>query len=497
MMKTRVSITVYAMCLLGFTCRCIGEASTEIACQYTVRLTFSRPLTAHVAADIGILGGKLSMYAFGNDNLKDGWATYVTNLTILDEAGKNVEFARSGRSEWQVAEKLHRVHVQYDVDLTPAANEWPLGNLRYAKFDGRSLFLTNRLLFMDSGQTGTRRITFEVPRDWRISSPWKQVSSRTFVADDNRDLVFNTTVLGHYSELRIEDSGFRLLLAMPAELESAATIVAQAAEKVVHSYLKLFPDTPRKTYLMTVFRGKNDDGESYYRSSAFTTSDPLVADNFILWGNFISHELFHYWNGQQIKGKDVADRQWFNEGFTEYFANKTLVKDALISDDLFIRKMENHLGMYSFFKASPVFQGISILESGKQKGYNRPGVYDGGWAVAFCLDMNIQTATNSARSIDDFMRAMYKEFGLRGMEYTVQDIAAVASETAGADQTEFFERYVKGTEALPLKACLGAAGFEGFSKDYAAEFYVFPVLHPTREQLARRSLLLHNRRVER
>jgi predicted metalloprotease with PDZ domain len=458
--------------------------------HYTVSMTFTQPLTAHISA---ILNGgeKLSMYPFGDDTLEDGWATYVRNLAMRDDSGRRIEFKTSGRAQWQILESVGRIRLEYDVDLSRAARELPEGNLRYAKFDGQSIFLTNRLLFIDTAGPGERIVDFAVPADWTVSSPLRQVAHRRFVAQDNRDLVFNTTVLGHYTELEVNDSGFTLLLVLPRELQNARILIQEPLRQITHSYVKLFPGTPHETYLMTVLQGSTDDGESYYRSSAFTSSGPILANNIILWGTFIAHELFHHWNGQQMKGKDVADRQWFSEGFTEYFANKTLVQNHLIADDLFIRTMETHLGLYSYFKVGSPFQGTSILDAGKRKGYNRFGVYDGGWAVAFCLDMDIRKATHRVRSIDDFMRTMYERFGSSEVGYTLDDIAAVATESAGKDEVVFFERYVRGVDVLPIKTCLGAAGLEGFAKMYAGEFYISPLKHPQAEELAIRDALFH------
>ena len=79
---------------------------------------------------------------------------------------------------------------------------------------------------------------------------------------------------------------------------------------------------------------------------------------------------------------------------------------------------------------------------------------------------------------------------MTGQPYAVDDIVETASKVAGRDQREFFEKYVRGTERLPLEAFLNDAGFEGFSKPYAGEFYVFLKRDAGPQELSlRRSLL--------
>ena len=130
--------------------------------------------------------------------------------------------------------------------------------------------------------------------------------------------------------------------------------------------------------------------------------------------------------------------------------------------------------MYAYFRVAPPFQGTSLKDAGKRKGYNRPGVYSGGWTVALCLDVEIQNATRGRRSLVDFMRAMYDKFGLSNSPYSYNDLVETASVVSGKDESEFFRNYVEGTEMLPWKDALLHEGLVGFSKNYAGEVYIFP-----------------------
>ncbi|HEY5839450.1 MAG TPA: hypothetical protein VIT19_10485, partial [Pyrinomonadaceae bacterium] len=178
------------------------------------------------------------------------------------------------------------------------------------------------------------------------------------------------------------------------------------------------------------------------------------------------------WNGHAIRGVDYATSQWFSEGFTEYFANLALVQERLISKDLFIRKIENHLGLYLYFKEAPAFDGVTLKEAGSRKGRYRLGVYNGGWAVAFCLDVLIRSETNNRKSLVNFMRLMHERFGLTGKPYRYEDLVALASETAGRNLEDFFERYVEGKESLPVQDYLKRIGLNGYTQFYDGEFFI-------------------------
>lgn len=108
------------------------------------------------------------------------------------------------------------------------------------------------------------------------------------------------------------------------------------------------------------------------------------------------------------------------------------------------------------------------------KTYNRAGVYNGGWAATFCLDVMIQEETHGARDIDDLFRLLLDQFGLHDKRYTSVDLAFAASEVAGDDLSDFFRTHIAGTDPLPVKDCLRRAGFNAQILNYAGEAFIAP-----------------------
>ena len=53
-------------------------------------------------------------------------------------------------------------------------------------------------------------------------------------------------------------------------------------------------------------------------------------------------------------------------------------------------------------------------------------------------------------SLDDLMRYLYENFGLQNKRYQTSDILAVLNEISSHDWTAFFDKYVYGTDELPL-----------------------------------------------
>ena len=469
---------VFALLLLaagfGHVIAAAGPPPKETVGHYRVSFADSL-LSASVEARIPVKDGRLFMAAWGADHLPAGWATFIRNFEVRDESDRQLRFASKPNGVWEVADRFNgTVKLTYQIDFSFSKEKWPYGNEQAALFKHNALFVVSKALFVVSDAPGKRQVVFETPGSWKTSTPWLAVNGkpRTFVAEDNDDLINNSLVLGNHLEYVFNEGRFTFVLALLGRTGRSRESIALALHKVVKNYVGIFPKTPESKYLMTVFYADAVDAEAYAKSAAFSERDPITKHNLIRWGNTLAHELFHAWNGHAIRGANYPTSQWFSEGFTEYFANLALVQERLITKDLFIKKIENHLGLYLYFKEGPAFDGATLKDAGSRKGRYRLGVYNGGWAVAFCLDVLIRSETNNRRSLVDFMRLMHERFGLTKTPYRYEDLVALASETAGRNLNDFFEKYVAGKESLPVQDYLKQIGLNGYTQFYDGEFFI-------------------------
>ena len=452
--------------------------------RYAVKILENKPKFAIVETRLPVSKGRLLMSPIGASHLPDGWATFVENLEVNDETGKRLNFEKKEGANWQIADDYNgTAHLSYRINLSFIYEDWITGNEQVGAYLEDSIYLVTRPIFITSDYDGEQQISFDVPAQWKISAPWKPTGNpKIFTAKNQTDLLSNTFVLGNQKEIRLLEGNFRLIFALPGRMKNSSEFVEATLKPVLKNYRRLFVQTPPTVFLMTFFYANAEDGEAYSSSSAFTTQDQVTKDGLIIWGNFLAHELFHFWNGQQMRGVNRDDRQWFSEGFTEYYANLTLIREKLISEDLFLKKMEKHLALYLFFKSSPALQGVSLVKAGERKGFYRPGVYNGGWTVAFCLDLLIREKTSGRKTLDDFFRAMHEKFGVTGKPYRYEDIVRTASETANTDLANFFENYVAGEQTIQVKEFLRKYGLAAYFKSYAGEFYIFKDPAATRNE---------------
>src|SRR6185369_1254869 len=84
--------------------------------------------------------------------------------------------------------------------------------------------------------------------------------------------------------------------------------------------------------------------------------------------------------------------------------------------------------------------------------------YDKGELLGLLLDLEIRRSSDNARSLDDVMRYLYKEFYEKNRNYTPADFQKACELMAGKSLNDFFGRYVRGRDELPYNDYLSAAG---------------------------------------
>ena len=426
--------------------------------------------------------GELFTGEGGADQLPRRWGTFVQHLRVANDSDVPIETVAltdtdSYRGLWRVANHYTGfARVSYDVDFSFATRPWPPTNEKAGFFDGRALYVVTKPLFLGSRSALPVHLEIDAARDQSVATAWNPTpgASTTFEVRDIDDLQSNTIVVGDFGRAEVQRGDFHFTLALIGAMRRDASLASSVLLGFARSYSALFPKTPSSRFMMTMFYGASDDGESFSHSAAFVTAKPITRDNVILWGNTQGHELMHFWIGSQIAGADHNATAWLEEGFTEYYANLALRREHMVSPAVFQRKMENNLGKYIYFRTQPQFDTVSLVVAGNRKTTWRFGVYNGGWAAAFGLDMTIRDRTAGRRTLDDVMRLMFERFGQSRKPYALSDVVAASSEVAGSDMSDFFVRYVQGRELMPIESWLRRLGYEPLTQDYAEELYLVP-----------------------
>jgi predicted metalloprotease with PDZ domain len=193
-----------------------------------------------------------------------------------------------------------------------------------------------------------------------------------------------------------------------------------------------------------------------------------------------SHEYFHSWHVRRIRPAALArpdpDREnftsllWVFEGFTSYYDELMLTRAGLVGMDDYLGSLA---GTISRVLRGPGRRVQSVAESSfdawikyYRQDENSPNsvvsYYAKGALVALCLDLDIRSRSGGRRSLDDFMRLLWRRFGrpfdARREGLPEDGVAPLLREATGLDLSREVQAWAHGTDELPLSALLQRVG---------------------------------------
>jgi predicted metalloprotease with PDZ domain len=442
-------------------CAAAAAPTTEVA-KYEVKLLGASPLRFSIRADLPIHGAGLDMFSSYPAELPEmaanGWPALVFNFKAADRSGKPIALESAGAKGWKLAQAYDgRIVLSYDVDFSIfAAKSWP-SPLESAYEDATHIVVSARALFVTTGQIGSVEVDLDIPGSWRPVMPWaRRASSGTrYIVRTAEDLTDNMLVFSTVAPDVVKAAGFTMQITAMGHWEPLRPTVRDVLGTVIEREVKLMHYREPETYSVVLLPIDDEGGEAYRQSFVYCFANPS-AGNRATWGNTLAHEIFHYWNYARLRGEDYASTQWFQEGFTEYVANVTLVSGKITDPDTFMAKLGKHVQNYR--KLTTTLEAI-----GTKKG---PPLYSAGALVAFSWDVMIRKASGGRRNIGNFFRNLWKQTGGGAREYAWPDIRAALEATASADWEAFYQAHIKGHDALPLDDVMATAGLK-LGKDAA------------------------------
>jgi predicted metalloprotease with PDZ domain len=276
-------------------------------------------------------------------------------------------------------------------------------------------------------------------------------------------------------------------LGTDAELDAFTEQVKKIVAEEAALYGGLPSDRGVYTFIVDYLPWANGDGMEHRNSTIITSSRSLATSARRNLGT-VAHEFFHQWNVERIRPRtlepfdferaNMSGELWFAEGFTNYY-HGIFQRRAGIYDDVawaaaisgavstvLTAPGRNYFSAADMSRQAPFVDAAESIDA-QNKGNTFISYYTYGEALGLGLDLTLRE--RYGRSLDDYMRAMWREYGSHQSAalaperpYTLADLRRVLGEVSGdtAFAGDFFRRHVEGTEPLDYAALLAPAGFQ-------------------------------------
>ena len=240
-------------------------------------------------------------------------------------------------------------------------------------------------------------------------------------------------------------------------------------------------DNGAYTFLVDYLPYVSGDGMEHRNSSVITSALPLTRQSASQQIESVAHEFFHSWNVKRIRPRslepfdyervNMSGELWFAEGFTDYYGPLVLKRAGLMSRDEFLALMREAVNAVLTAPGREVFSPVDMSRRAafvdgatSIDPQNQANIYISyytyGRAVALGIDLAIRSRF-PGKSLDDWMRAMWRRHPDVQKPYTEQDLEQALAEATGSSEfaKDIFERHIDGLEPMDYAALLARAGF--------------------------------------
>ncbi|MBD8529534.1 MULTISPECIES: M61 family metallopeptidase [unclassified Massilia] len=409
--------------------------------------------------------------------------------------GATVALTKLDKHSWRAAPVDAPLTLHYEVyawDLSVRAAHL---DQTHGFFNGTSVFL--RVLGQEAGahEVDIQRPGDALAKTWRVATAMKELGAKrygfgTYVAANYDELIDHPVEMGDFALASFKAHGIPHDIVVTGRVPNLDMARLQADLKAIcEAQITLFePETKRapveRYVFMTMAVGDGYGGLEHRASTALICARgdlPCSAtpqpgepnEGYLKFLGLCSHEYFHTWNVKRIKPAVFApyDLQvenytpllWLFEGFTSYYDDLMLVRAGIIGEPTYFKLLGKTVGSVlrgsGRLKQSVADSSFDAWSKYYRQDENSPNAiisyYSKGSLIALAFDLTIRAKTGGAKTLDDVMRALWQRYGRDfypsvGRGVTEAEVESLFDEVSGLKLRNLFDRFVRGTDDLPL-----------------------------------------------
>ena len=393
-------------------------------------------------------------------------------------AGKNLKFEKIDKNTWRVFHaKANAVKINYRVYAFEVS-------VRTAFVDAEHAFLSSTGVFMyPDGMLKSASTVKIVPfKTWsKVSTGLSPVAGQQFTyhAADFDTLFDSPIEVGNQDVFEFTASGVKHEVAMVGGGNYDAARLKVDMAKIVEQGTAIYGENPNKHYTFIVHHFlRGGGGLEHLNSTVLGASREQYTSERGYTGflELVAHEYYHLWNVKRLRpvalGPFDYDKEnyttnlWIAEGFTAYYENKLMLRAGFKTGEQFVSglatalaNVENTPGAKVQSAAEASFDAwIKFYRPNENSNNTGVSYYAKGEVIGLLMDLEIANATRGKKSLDDVMKAMYEQCKTLKRGYTDAEFKTMVEKISGISFTDFWAKYVNGTDAAEYAKYFGYAG---------------------------------------
>ncbi len=424
---------------------------------------------------------KLPAWIPGSYLIRD-FAKHIVQIGALCK-GEPVGIWPTAKDSWQCAPCKDKLEVFYQVYANDLSVRGAHFDQHHCFFNGTSVFL-QVMGQLDAPCEVVLHPTPHMLADaWTVATTLKPVAIEEngfggYRAENYWDLIEHPVEMGQLQWLAFEACGIPHKMAIYGQGRFDLERIAKDLKPICEAQINLFGEAPFEQYLFLVTVTKDGyGGLEHPDSTALLASRDMLPHaymgekpdaRYLEFLELCSHEYFHAWNVKRIQPAcyqkcDLSQPVythllWWFEGATSYYDAWFLYRAGIIDETTYLDTLAKQLTrvwrMPGRHLQSVAESSLLTWTKFYQQDENAPNAiisyYSKGAAIVLGLDLLIRKYTQGKKSLDDLLKQLWQHYGKPGIGIEHDTIEILASELAGHNLHEYFQKTLYDTEDVPL-----------------------------------------------
>ncbi|MDG1347012.1 MAG: hypothetical protein P8P77_05295 [Crocinitomicaceae bacterium] len=474
-------------------CAFLGSAHAQ-KIQYKLRM--DAPQTHYFQVEMELtdfdddeLKIKMPVWAPGSYLVRE-FSKNVDLVVALDKKGDKLPVEKSSKNTWVIKKgKEKKVTVKYEVYAFELSVRTSFLDLTHGYVSGSGV-----LMYLE-GHKAVKGCLDVIPHasfsKITTALPFCTENLATdggtrFKFNDYDQLVDCPIEIGNQEIFDFTAAGVKHTVAVYGRGNHNIENMKRDMAKIIESATGVFGQNPNKDYTFIIHNVEQGQGGLEHCNSTTLSVNRWTynGSDYLGFLNLVAHEYFHLWNVKRIRPIELGpfnyDQEnyttllWVMEGFTSYYDELLMLRAGFYTKEQYLGKLNSSMNYVEGSTGSRVqplahssYDAWIKAYRPNENSYNTTmSYYSRGQVMAAQFDAMIVKVSNGEKCLDHFMQSIYKTYHVdQNRGFTEAEFKAELEKFTKSDLTEFFERFIHGTEIPDYEKVFSQVGLKANRQD--------------------------------
>lgn len=392
---------------------------------------------------------------------------FVRKFEAFDAKGKKISTKQVSTNQWELATPEKVATIRYHIAET---FDTPVSENKIYEMCGSSLEKDHALIngqtvfgYPQGMQSTPLKIKFLYPDEWQYGTAL-EVKDGYFLANHYDHIVDSPILFGNLSKAstKIRNTQVELYTYSKTGKITSEKLLSSMTNMLVaaDSFLNGLP-VPRYTFLF-FFEDKSAGAWEHSYSSEYIIKEQEWTEEFgKKMTDIAAHEFFHIVTPLNIHSEIIekfnfvtptpSEHLWLYEGTTEWASHKMQICYSIKTLDDYFKDLRRKVMVDErFYDKNYSLSQISLTSYTPEGQKQYSNIYNRGALVAGLLDILLLELSKGKRGLREVINEFAKEYG-PNKSFPEKEWFDIFVKRTYPEIADFFNRYVKNAEPLPLK----------------------------------------------